>query len=73
MPEVIPDPLLPPCYLLLSLLGIEEFQQLAPDPSLRRARDARGRFAKGSSGNQAAGRAAFPTPGGACRILWPGR
>src|SRR5262249_2133236 len=30
---------------------IQKSQPLGPDPSLPRARDARGRFAKGSSGN----------------------
>ena len=51
MPEIMADPPLPPCSLLLSESGIQESQSLGPDPSLSRARDARGRFAKGSSGN----------------------
>src|SRR5260370_1770540 len=51
MPEIVADPLLPSCYLLFFRPGIEESQSLGPDPFLPRARDARGRFAKGSSGN----------------------
>jgi hypothetical protein len=51
MPEFIADPPAPSCSLLLSEGGIQESQKLGPDPSLPRARDARGRFAKGSSGN----------------------
>jgi|SRR5215467_5990716 len=39
------------CSLLFSETGIKESQPLDPDPFLPRARDARGRFAKGSSGN----------------------
>jgi Family of unknown function (DUF5681) len=50
MPEVIAEPPLPP---LFSETGIPEFQRLGPDLFSPRARvrDARGRFAKGSSGN----------------------
>jgi hypothetical protein len=51
MPETVADPLSPPCFLLLSESGIQESQRLGPDPSSPRARDARGRFARGSSGN----------------------
>jgi hypothetical protein len=51
MPEILADPLPPSCYDLLSEPRIQEYQQLAPDPISPRARDARGRFAKGSSGN----------------------
>jgi len=51
MPEIVTDPLLPSGSLLLSERGILGSQSLGPDPSLPRARDARGRFAKGSSGN----------------------
>jgi Family of unknown function (DUF5681) len=47
MPEIVADPL----SLLLSKPGIEESQSLGPDPFPPHARDARGRFAKGSSGN----------------------
>jgi hypothetical protein len=47
MPEIVADSFAP----LLSGSGIQESQSLGPDPSLPRARDARGRFAKGSSGN----------------------
>jgi len=48
MPEIIADPLLPSCCHLFSGPGIQESQLLGPDPFLPRARDARGRFAKGS-------------------------
>src|SRR5580704_2415760 len=51
MSEIVADPLLPSCHPLLSKSGIEEYQSLGPDPFLPRARDTRGRFAKGSSGN----------------------
>jgi hypothetical protein len=51
MPNTIADPPDPSCYLLFSGPGIEQSQSLDPDPFLSRARDARGRFAKGSSGN----------------------
>jgi hypothetical protein len=51
MPDIVADPRLPCCSLLLSESGIQESQSLDPDPFSPRARDARGRFAKGSSGN----------------------
>jgi len=51
MPEVAADSPDPSCSLLLSEGGIPESQPLGPDPFLPRARDARGRFAKGCSGN----------------------
>jgi len=51
MPEIVSDPLLPSSSLLLSGNRIQESQQLGPDPFLPRARDARERFARGSSGN----------------------
>jgi hypothetical protein len=51
MLEVVTDPRSPSCCLLLSENGIHKSQQLGPDPALSPARDARGRFAKGSSGN----------------------
>ncbi len=51
MPEMIADLPDPRCYPPFSGVGIEESQSLGPDPFLPRARDARGRFAKGSSGN----------------------
>ena len=31
MPEIVADPPLPPCYLLISRSGVEEDQRLAPD------------------------------------------
>jgi hypothetical protein len=51
MPEIIADPLLPSRYQLFLKPGIQESQQLGPDPFLPHARDARGRFATGRSGN----------------------
>src|SRR6266481_2674134 len=51
MPEIVSDPPLLSCYHLLSRPGIQEYQQLGPDPLPPRARDARGGFVKGSSGN----------------------
>jgi len=51
MPEIIADPPLPSCYHLFPRPEIQESQQLGPDPFLPRGRDARGRFAEGSSGN----------------------
>jgi hypothetical protein len=51
MSEIVADPLLPSRYQLFLRPGIQESQQLGPDPFLPRARDARGRFAKGCSGN----------------------
>src|SRR6266852_2354303 len=51
MPEIVADPLLPSCYHLFPRPEFQESQLLGPDPFLRRGRDARGRFAKGSSSN----------------------
>ena len=51
MPETIADPLPPSGDPLFFDGGILESQQLGPDPSSWGARDGRGRFAKGSSGN----------------------
>src|SRR6266446_7849382 len=50
MSEAVADPL-SPRSLLLSRPRIVEYQSLGPDLFLPRARDARGRFATGSSGN----------------------
>jgi hypothetical protein len=49
MPDITADPSDPSC--LLSSTGIVENQGVGPDPFSPRARDALGRFAKGSSGN----------------------
>jgi hypothetical protein len=51
MPEIVADPPDPSCYHLFPRSRIQEFQLLGPDPFSPRGRDARGRFAKGSSGN----------------------
>ena len=51
MPEIVADPPDPSCYHLFPGSRIQEFQLLGPDPFSPRGRDARGRFAKGNSGN----------------------
>src|SRR5271166_3865271 len=51
MPNIDPEPPDPSCSRLLPRGGITENQLLGPDPFSSRTRDARGRFAKGSSGN----------------------
>jgi hypothetical protein len=73
MPEILADPLPPSCYDLFPGPGIQESQQLAPDPISPRARAARGRFAKGGSGNPRGGRGASPIPSGGCPTSPPGR
>ena len=51
MTEIAADPPASSCNRLYPRPRFQEFQSLEPDPFLRRARDACGRFAKGSSGN----------------------
>ena len=51
MPEIIADPPSIACYHLFPGPQVQESQQLDPDLLRPRARDARGRFAKGNSGN----------------------
>src|SRR4029077_8470114 len=51
MPETVADSPELRCSLLLSGTRVQESQSLRPDPSPRAPRAARGRFAKGSSGN----------------------
>ena len=51
MPEIVADSPAPSCSLLLSGVGIQESQPLAPDLFPPRAREAHGRFAEGNSGN----------------------
>jgi hypothetical protein len=53
MAQAEADSYSPSCFALFSGAGIEESQSVGPDPFVPRARDARGRFAQGSSGNPA--------------------
>src|SRR5207245_5513577 len=52
----------PACHLLFSGAGMMESQLLGPDRFSPRARDARGRFARGSSGNPPGRPPGIPTP-----------
>ena len=62
MPEIAADPPSPSCSHLFPGPGTQMFQAVAPDLFSPSARDARGRFTQGSSGNPRGRPPGIPSP-----------
>jgi hypothetical protein len=71
MPAIVADPPALACYHLIPGTGIQECQELGPDPFAPRGRDARGGFATEARAIRADGRPALAIHGGSNNINAP--